>query len=431
MRNKKGNRIFLLLILLLGLGIGFAALATTLKINGTTIINKNTWNIYWDNIDNETGVEATTSEIVSEDVNHPNNIVNFAVTLDKPGDYYEFTVDAVNAGTLDAEVLSIEKKYNNTPIPDVEDPENRVVPAYLKYEVKYADDTTPEVGNKLPKATVENNVSTPTRKTYKIRVEYDRDAVTNSDVNNQNGNVSHSFTLSVQYGQATPTPQEINCPGEGCLYAFHTDGWGGSDLFTDDVYLHVGDILPLEIATLGPGTTSNYFAGPTSNYMQLKLEYNTYKENSEYASELFTSMDECLSRNSECEFYQLMSYRPRVFQGFAIDSERVIQKTYLCVDDNNQVYCAKYWDTDGEASGDDNKANALEFFGEWDSTTETGCHEVDGGNWYDYLCVSHDKKITMTFNGNSTNIDYQENNLIKLTGFYDEVGGPDISVSFD
>ena len=55
MRNKKRNRIFLLLILLLGIGIGFAALATTLKINGSTTITKNTWNIYWDNVANEKG----------------------------------------------------------------------------------------------------------------------------------------------------------------------------------------------------------------------------------------------------------------------------------------------------------------------------------------------------------------------------------------
>ena len=204
MRNKKRERISVLLLILLGLSIGFAALATTLKINGTTIITKNTWNVYWDNIDNEDGVTPTSIDIDDEDENNKDNIVTFSVTLDKPGDYFEFTVDAVNAGTIDAEVLTIEKKYNDTLIPEVEDPNNRVVPAYLKYEVKYADGTEITAGDKLLKA----NGNTPTTRTVKVRVEYDRNAVTNSDINNQSGTVSHSFSFSVQYGQATSSGDE-------------------------------------------------------------------------------------------------------------------------------------------------------------------------------------------------------------------------------
>ena len=209
MRNKKKSQISVLLLILLGLSIGFAALATTLKINGSATITKNTWNIYWDNIANQDVVTPTTSEIVSEDANHPNNIVTFEVTFDKPGDYYEFTVDAVNAGTLDAEIIGIEKKYNDTVIPEEEDPNNRVVPTYLKYEVTYADGSAIAIGNKLAKAP--NPTAVPpvyTTKTYKIRVEYDKDAVTNADINNQVGNVTHEFSFKVDYGQATPSGDE-------------------------------------------------------------------------------------------------------------------------------------------------------------------------------------------------------------------------------
>ena len=217
MKNKKKNRILLLFLVLLVISIGYAALSANLKINGTTRINKNTWNIYWDNIHNESGVTATLSEIVSEDANNQNNIVNFTVILDKPGDFYEFEVDAVNAGTLDAEIVNIEKKYNDTLIPEVEDEENRVVPAYLKYEVKYADDEDISVGDRLLKAPDLTAIPPVlTKRTYKIRVEYDRDTVTNADVNNQVGTVSHSFSFSVQYGQATPVPSPV---------AFATDQW--------------------------------------------------------------------------------------------------------------------------------------------------------------------------------------------------------------
>ena len=67
MKNKKRNRIFLLLILLLGIGVGFAALATTLKINGSAAITKNTWNVYWNNIHNESGVTPTTETTIVDE----------------------------------------------------------------------------------------------------------------------------------------------------------------------------------------------------------------------------------------------------------------------------------------------------------------------------------------------------------------------------
>ena len=46
MKNRKKNRILLLLILLLAVTIGFALLSTTLKINGISGIKKNTWDIH-------------------------------------------------------------------------------------------------------------------------------------------------------------------------------------------------------------------------------------------------------------------------------------------------------------------------------------------------------------------------------------------------
>ena len=218
MRNKKKNRIFLLLILLLGLGIGFAALATTLKINGTAIINKSTWNIYWDNVANETGVvPATHPEITADENNVPKALLTWSVTLDEPGDYYEFEVDAVNAGTLDAEIIGIDSKYGNSSIISTVEGElvtanPNPVPSYIKYSIKYADGTEVSLGDKLPKATVEGNTSTPTRKTYKIRVEYDRNAITNEIINGMEDAETHTFTFNVTYGQASPLTSPWDLP---------------------------------------------------------------------------------------------------------------------------------------------------------------------------------------------------------------------------
>ena len=244
MKNKKRDKLFILVIILLGITIGYAALTSTLKINGSTAVTKNTWNIYWDNIANQDGVTPTTSQIVSENANHPNNIVTFSVTFDKPGDYYEFEVDAVNAGTLDAEIIDIEKKYNDTVIPETG---TSPLPSYLKYEVKYTDNTDISVGDRLDKA--EDLTSNPpvyTIRTYKIRVEYDKDAVTNSDINNQVGDVTHEFSFKVDYGQATPAPSAV---------AFATDPW--------DVIASEGNSAALQEST--DGTCGVYNVGDTKS----------------------------------------------------------------------------------------------------------------------------------------------------------------------
>jgi hypothetical protein len=201
--KKKNNKIILLLVLLLAITIGFAALATTLKINGTANIGKNSWNIYWDNIANKKGVTPETDPTITSYNNVAKTLLTWEVYLDTPGDYFEFEVDAVNAGSLDAMITSIESKINNSPIIStvngqvvVADPSP--VPSFIKYTVKYADGEEIELNHLLAKKTND----TPTRETYKIRVEYDRDAVTNSDVNNQQSDTTYTFSFAVTYGQA-------------------------------------------------------------------------------------------------------------------------------------------------------------------------------------------------------------------------------------
>ncbi len=249
MNKKKKNKIFLLLILLLGITVGFAALATTLKINGNAGIGKNSWNIYWDSIGNEDGVTPeTATEIVDEDTTHKKNIVTFDVKFDKPGDFYEFQVDAVNAGTIDAEILEIESKYNDAVISQ-ENP----LPSYLKYSVKYADGTDITVGDKLAKRT---STTEFTRRRYKIRVEYDKDAVTIADVNNQVGEVTHSFSFKVVYGQSSgeTVPAAV---------AFSTDSWetiksvGDLDDPTTGPY-RVGDTKTIEMDLDNDGVNETY-----------------------------------------------------------------------------------------------------------------------------------------------------------------------------
>ena len=69
--NKRKKKVYLYLLIILGLTIGFALLSTTLKINGVAGINKNTWNIHWDD----------ESVVVT-----PNSVAGNTPTVDGPND---------------------------------------------------------------------------------------------------------------------------------------------------------------------------------------------------------------------------------------------------------------------------------------------------------------------------------------------------------
>ena len=99
--NKgKGITIFALIILL---GIGFAYLSTQLNISTNARVSGNKWNVYFDNI-------KVSSGSVSSDlpfIDNSSNTILFTANLNSIGDYYEFTVDVVNDGTIDAVLNSI------------------------------------------------------------------------------------------------------------------------------------------------------------------------------------------------------------------------------------------------------------------------------------------------------------------------------------
>ena len=91
--NKK-----LLIILILFISIGFAYLTRDLSLSGISSIFRNTWDIHFENVQVKSGsVEANTPVIDVDETS-----VSFYAELNEPGDYYEFTIDAVNEGTIDA-----------------------------------------------------------------------------------------------------------------------------------------------------------------------------------------------------------------------------------------------------------------------------------------------------------------------------------------
>lgn len=123
--KMRNNNLYLWLAIftLVGITIGYAVLNTTLNINGKSNISKNTWDVYFDNIIIAEGsVEASAAPTISN-----KTTVDFEVQLNLPGDYYEFTVDVVNDGTIDAMVDGISK------FPALSESQAK----YLNYDITY------------------------------------------------------------------------------------------------------------------------------------------------------------------------------------------------------------------------------------------------------------------------------------------------------
>ena len=123
--NRKFYYIILtiLIVLVASLSVAYAVLSTVLNISGSTEIVASSWDIHFDNIEVDSGsVNSDKPEIVG-------NNISFSSDLKKPGDYYRFTVDVVNDGSIDAMIDSV-----------VKSPELTANQAkYIKYDIEYED----------------------------------------------------------------------------------------------------------------------------------------------------------------------------------------------------------------------------------------------------------------------------------------------------
>ena len=123
--------IVLFFITLLSISISYSLLLSKLNIGGNGKISKNSWDIYFENINIKEGSVNGTINSISE------TGLSFDVMLNEPGDYLEFSVDVVNAGSLDAMV-------DNFILSDISNYSN-----IINYEVKYFDNENIKVKDKL------------------------------------------------------------------------------------------------------------------------------------------------------------------------------------------------------------------------------------------------------------------------------------------
>lgn len=123
--SRKVLYIFLsvLLVVICSLTIAYAALSVTLNIGGQADVVGSNWDIHFANPVVESGSVSNNLPTVTA------QNVSFSTNLSMPGDYYEFTVDIVNGGSIAAMIESINKTK------DLTDEQKK----YLNYTIEYAD----------------------------------------------------------------------------------------------------------------------------------------------------------------------------------------------------------------------------------------------------------------------------------------------------
>ena len=222
-KNINHKLIVIAVVLLLFISIGYAALSTTLTINGTANIDSNSWLVYFTNVQ---VTDGSKTPVTAPSTNGTSTTsLTWEVNLDTPGDFYEYYVDVKNDGTIDAMIGSL----SNTSLTA-----NQA--KYLRYSVTYFDGAEIEQYDKLEVGDTA---------TLKVRVEYRTD-INPEDLPNAPSVVE--LTYSSNYVQADGNAKDRNRNGIPVGYAVQIYG------INEDVDSN-GDTLGL---TFGPATGDNY-----------------------------------------------------------------------------------------------------------------------------------------------------------------------------
>ena len=195
-RNRKQNIKLLALTLILLLGIGFAAIATQLKIEGTLDVAKTSWDVHLENVSITPGSVTANPAPTTDEVNKNTTEIAYSMSFSKPGDFYEFTVDMVNSGTIDAmvdDVSNLLYENNGTTL--------KPLPAYLDSTVTYSDGVTIEQNHYLKVNTTEK---------IKVRVEFKKD-ISISDLPSSSSDTM-KFIFKADYKQADNNAEDRPLP---------------------------------------------------------------------------------------------------------------------------------------------------------------------------------------------------------------------------
>jgi len=105
---KKQNRFQTILIIALAfaivfMSIGFATYSRVLNINGTATVKSSKWSVHF----NPQSFQETSDSVEANTLTSGETSISFGVNLNKFNDKYEFDVNVINDGTIDAKLISI------------------------------------------------------------------------------------------------------------------------------------------------------------------------------------------------------------------------------------------------------------------------------------------------------------------------------------
>lgn len=176
-KKKNSSFVVIALLLIITISIGYAALSTTLNINGTSTIKTQTWDVHFANVKVTTNSGATVTKAPTI-TDGKTTEVTYNVALNQPGSVYEFTVDVVNGGSIAAKTSAAPTLGGNTQT------------GIFNYTVTWSDGSA---------ITANTTLAAGATKTAKVRVEYKKD-ITVSQL--PTADTALTLTCSIPYVQA-------------------------------------------------------------------------------------------------------------------------------------------------------------------------------------------------------------------------------------
>ena len=287
------------------LTIAYAALNAVLTIQGSAQVTSSNWDVHLANPKVRNGSATTTVPSIIT-----GSTIEFSTTLNMPGDFYEFTVDVVNSGSIDAMIENVAK----TPELTVEQAK------YLKYEVNYANGES--IANKQ---TIAAGVTMP----IKVRIEYRKDLVA-SDL--PTGQVQLTLGLVLDYIQSDGTASLVTNNGvlkpvaNGSIENIGTVVTIGSEQFYT-IGTEGDNVKLLSMYNLYVGNQSDYngvvaLASPTG--MQSELARGYFDGYSVSNSKIGTTAFSSSTQNGT-------NYSGSIVEGY-VNSYKNVLETYFGVD---------------------------------------------------------------------------------------------------
>ena len=177
-KNKKHKELYFILFLVLFISVGFAYLSAQLDIIGNATVKTQSWDVHFETITESTATvsSGTSSDMGSASITTGDTTeVTFASSLPLPGDFYEFTVNVVNGGSINA---MLSEATNTTLTTDQQ--------KYLDYTVTYADGSA---------IAVNDAIHAGKSVTLKIRVEYKKN-ISASDLPGEDVTFNYNYGMT-------------------------------------------------------------------------------------------------------------------------------------------------------------------------------------------------------------------------------------------